>query len=305
MPGLPLRSVAHCNVNCADLVASRRFYTEVLGLSVSTHTKPEPQDGRGFGIDGPAAWDAWMLHDHRGPFAAPVIDLLEWTVPRPTGAPYASPAHAGLVRLTFWVPELATLRARLEALAPGAIQLESDGALAVHDPDGTQLIFWKRPVEALEFRGVTINCTDLPGSVLWYERVLGVTVNGTTSVTPSGPRFAPDEDRPRVRLATLALPGQGHVFELGLERWAQTAGTAPAYREPNHLGIFRMAFMVEDIDACYAQLLGHGVTCFSPPVTLDMGPEVPIDGLRALFFADPASNFITGVCMEVDGGRCV
>jgi 3-oxoacyl-[acyl-carrier protein] reductase len=25
----------------------------------------------------------------------------------------------------------------------------------------------------------------------------------------------------------------------------------------------------------------------------------------ALFFADPASNFITGVALEVDGGRCV
>ncbi len=25
----------------------------------------------------------------------------------------------------------------------------------------------------------------------------------------------------------------------------------------------------------------------------------------ALFFADPASEFVTGVCMEVDGGRCV
>lgn len=25
----------------------------------------------------------------------------------------------------------------------------------------------------------------------------------------------------------------------------------------------------------------------------------------ALFFADPASSFVTGVCMEVDGGRCI
>ncbi|MCF3650590.1 SDR family oxidoreductase [Synoicihabitans lomoniglobus] len=25
----------------------------------------------------------------------------------------------------------------------------------------------------------------------------------------------------------------------------------------------------------------------------------------AVFFADPASNFVTGVCMEVDGGRCI
>ena len=25
----------------------------------------------------------------------------------------------------------------------------------------------------------------------------------------------------------------------------------------------------------------------------------------ALFFADPASDFVTGVCLEVDGGRCI
>jgi 3-oxoacyl-[acyl-carrier protein] reductase len=25
----------------------------------------------------------------------------------------------------------------------------------------------------------------------------------------------------------------------------------------------------------------------------------------ALFLADPASEFITGVCLEVDGGRCI
>ncbi len=25
----------------------------------------------------------------------------------------------------------------------------------------------------------------------------------------------------------------------------------------------------------------------------------------ALFFADPASEFVTGVCLEVDGSRCV
>ena len=25
----------------------------------------------------------------------------------------------------------------------------------------------------------------------------------------------------------------------------------------------------------------------------------------AVFFADPASEFVTGVCMEVDGGRCI
>lgn len=33
---------------------------------------------------------------------------------------------------------------------------------------------------------------------------------------------------------------------------------------------------------------------------------VPADVANAaVFFADPASNFVTGVCMEVDGGRCI
>lgn len=294
MRGVPLRSVAHCNVNCSDLATSRRFYEGVLGLTASTHTAPDPQDGSGFGLAGPVSWDAWMLHDHRGPFAAPVIDLLQWITPPPTGRPQASPADPGLVRLVFWAPDLAALRARAEATHPDSIQHESEGALALHDPDGVQLLIWERPVEALEFRGVTINCTDLTRSVPWYERVLGVTVVGTSSVTPSGPRFTEPDSRPRVRLATLALPQQGHVFELQLESWPQTRTGSPTYGSANHLGIFRMAFMADDLDGWYTRLAAAGVRCFSPPVTLDMGPEVPIDGLRALFFADP-----DGACLEL------
>jgi 3-oxoacyl-[acyl-carrier protein] reductase len=41
--------------------------------------------------------------------------------------------------------------------------------------------------------------------------------------------------------------------------------------------------------------------------TIPMGRlSTPADTAHAaLFLADPASNFLTGVCLEVDGGRCV
>ena len=69
-------------------------------------------------------------------------------------------------------------------------------------------------------------------------------------------------------------------------------GTAP-YPSANHLGIYRMAFLVDDAVAAHADLVAHGVTA-RPPVWLDMGPTIPIDGLWAVFFADP-----DGTCLEL------
>jgi len=295
MPRLSLQSVAHCNVNCSDLATSRRFYEDVVGLGVGAHTAAPPQDGSGFGLDGAIAWDAWMMNDHRAHTSpgAPVVDLLQWLAPTPTGAPLASPHHVGLARLLFWAPSIAPLRARL-AESDGRILFENEGAIAAHDPDGTQVLFTEKPVDDIEFRGVAINCSDLAISVPWYERILGLTVAGTTTVTASGPRFVSPDEHPRVRVATLAVRDQGQMFELCLERWQQTPGTRPAPQHANHVGLFRLAFMVSDIDESYRVLLGHGVECIGPPVTLDMGPEIPIAGLRALFFRDP-----DGTCLEL------
>ena len=54
-----------------------------------------------------------------------------------------------------------------------------------------------------------------------------------------------------------------------------------------------MAFMVKDIHACHDELLRQGVGC-PAPVFLDMGPEIPLDGVWALFFPDP-----DGTCLEL------
>ena len=275
---LTLLSVAHCNVNCTSLTRSLDFYRSVVGLQPSVHTNPAPQDCSGFGLDGLAAWDAWMLHDHRGPFAAPVVDLLEWLVPAPVGVPYESPDRPGLTGLRFMVP------------ATGETTM-------LTDPDGVRLSFEAGDVSAIEFRGVDITCTDLAASTEWYQRVLGVeTTSGpvsTQSDVPSGGQLGGSSGG---RRTFLALPGQADLFTISLQQSARLPSPADrrAYAEANHVGIFRMAFIVADIDAEYDRLRSHGVECFSAPVTLDMGPQVPIDGLRALFFPDP-----DGACLEL------
>ena len=82
-------------------------------------------------------------------------------------------------------------------------------------------------------------------------------------------------------------------FILDLVEWKQPQSTGSARRQANELGIFRMALLTDDIDRDYAALLDAGVTCYSPPVELEMGPGLPSD-LRALFFEDP-----DGTCVEL------
>ena len=64
------------------------------------------------------------------------------------------------------------------------------------------------------------------------------------------------------------------------------------YQAANHLGIFRLAMLTDDLDGDYALLHGAGVHCWSEPARLTMGPGLP--DLRALFFADP-----DGVTLEL------
>jgi catechol 2,3-dioxygenase-like lactoylglutathione lyase family enzyme len=236
-----LRHVQHCNVNCRNLDRSVAFYRDELGLTPLVRTSPAPQDGTAFGIDGVAQWDAWMMSDGR---ANPVIDLLEWKIPTPLGAPHATSAAIGMIALRLATPAVADRR-------------------EVTDPDGTRLIL--EPGEQIRLLGVTINVGDPDAAAQWYTTVLGL------EATSAG----------------LAVPGDD--FEIQLRRGDVAQ---PAYTAAHNVGIFRMAFLVDDAAAAVAELRHRGEDC-PDPVWLDMGPTIPIDGLWAVFFRDP-----DGTCLE-------
>lgn len=234
-----LRHVQHCNVNCRDLSASVAFY-ESLGLTPLVRTNPAPQDGTGFGMAGKVQWDAWMMSDGR---ANPVIDLLEWTTPRPVGEPHGPGAGRGFTALRLATPTV-------------------DAPTVVTDPDGTTLEL--EPGPSTRLLGVVVGVADPPTSERWYREVLGL------AAAPRGWSVIDDD----------------FVIEFRPARGS-------AYAEAHHLGIYRMAFLVDDATAAAAAIRARGGTC-PEPVWLDMGPTIPIDGLRAAFFDDP-----DGACLEL------
>jgi len=64
-----------------------------------------------------------------------------------------------------------------------------------------------------------------------------------------------------------------------------SVAVAPRPRVATDLGIYRLALLTDDLDHDYDALTTAGVSPYSPPATLDMGPGLP--SLRALFFPDP------------------
>lgn len=299
-----LLSFMHVNVNCSDLERSRRFYEGALGLVASAHTRPDTaQPGAGFGLAGDARWDAWVLDDPRGMGAAASLDLLRWEQPAPVGAPPGVVPATGIHRVAYTVPALDDALARAAAAGRGALPAATvprgDGRARIAwalDPDGSvvELVEDARCDVRVQARAVSIVCRDLERAVAWYEAVLGLTVVARErDATAPGAVFGVHGDA-RWDTATLELAARPAHYALRLERWHAPATVERAPAVANQLGPFRMAFLVDDAHAWHAELERRGVRCTGPPVWLDMGPEIPIDGLWALFFFDP-----DGACVEL------
>ncbi len=298
---LDLLATAHVNLNCRQLAVSRRFYEQALGLKGLVHTDPEAQDGRAFGLSGPIRWDAWMLHDGRA-LGAAAIDLLEWKQPRPIGEVDAAPGRLGLARLAFGAPDLEAARARIGAA--GARQLskvaqlplpggEVQAAFGARDPDGCALLVTLAEESRLDH--VEIGCTDLAGSAAWFGDVLGLVPLGEqeAEAAPGEPFGSAGTVSWSAR--SLALPGQEPGgFRVALMAWREPGPNGAPAAEANHLGLYRMAFLTDDIDRDHRELRGLGVAALTEPVTLDLGPSCPAPSCRALFFRDPDGN-----CLEL------
>ena len=299
-----LTGFMHVNVNCTDLVRARAFYEDALGLVTSAHTKPDrAQPGAAFGLDGDALWDAYVLDDPRGMGTAASLDLLRWERPAPCGVPPGFAPAPGLHRVAYTVPSLDAVLPRVAAAGrgtlPPATVPRGDAPMRVAwalDPDGTavELVEDAACSERVRGRDATIVCRDLERAVAWHERVLGLTVVARErGATGPGASFGTAGEA-RWDAAVLELPHRPAHYALRLEQWHAPAPVLRARAVANQLGPFRVAFLVDDAQAWHAQLARRGVACTAPPVWLDMGPEIPLDGLWALFFFDP-----DGACVEM------
>jgi catechol 2,3-dioxygenase-like lactoylglutathione lyase family enzyme len=179
---------------------------------------------------------------------------------------------------------------------------------------GVDLLEWKeplpggRPYAEANHLGMFRLCLTAPDLGALHARLLaaGVPCLSPPVVAPIDPaaglsvRFFCALDPDGTAVEFIELPGPTrlmHVnvnpFVVDLLEWRTPRPVGRPYASANHLGLFRLAFLVEDARACHAELVRQGVDS-SPPVWLEMGPEVPIAGLFAVFFRDP-----DGTCLEL------
>jgi len=297
---LEIAGFAHVNLNCSDLARSRRFYEQALGLRAVVHTNPEPQDCRAFGLEEPGQWDAWMLA-HAEISSGCAIDLLEWLRPRPVGAPDAAPGRLGLRALGFDVPDLDAARTRIVTAGGRADGCEAQAALAgakparvcaALDPDGVPL--WLREASRPRLAFVELSVSELERSLAFLREVLGMKASSPRETgTLPGPCLGL-EAAAAWSVEALGLPGEPEGFRVALTRWERPAPHGRPAAEPHHLGLYRMALLVRDLDRSHRELRGLGVAGLTAPVSLDLGPACPAPSCRALFFRDP-----DGACLEL------
>jgi catechol 2,3-dioxygenase-like lactoylglutathione lyase family enzyme len=286
----------HVNVNCSDLEQSLAFYRDLIGLTPSTRTRPEaPQDGAAFGLDR-AQWDAWILHDERGFGAGLVVDLLEWKVPTPTGTPNRA-GDLGHNRLGFYVADLDAAYTELvragvntcgtphETVVEGSDPIRS---VVVEDPDGMLVELVGLGVDRVGF--VAVGVSDLARSKAFYEDVLGF-----RPMFDRGPLRQPGDqlgldDEIELAAAYYDDPRGAGAFMLELVQLLDPAPTRPPASAANQLGMYRLAFLTDDIDRDHADLVDRKIRCLTPPATLEMGPGIP--PLRALMFEDPDGTIL-------------
>jgi catechol 2,3-dioxygenase-like lactoylglutathione lyase family enzyme len=250
-----ITAVLHINVNCSDLDRSVEFYRQVAALTPISHTAPEsPQPGGAFGLDS-AQWDAWIM---AGParFGRPVVDLLEWKVPPPSGRPARRGERLGFETLRLSVPDVEAAMAAAASFGAAII-----GPASCEDPDGAILELVPGAGGPV---GVTVRCTDPARSRRFYAEMIGLASDGGDALR--------DETT-------------GFTFEL-----LPAIALAPAPVPATSLGMWRLAFATDDVRRDVDELAGQRVASLSPAVTMSMGPGLP--ELSFVCFPDPDGTML-------------
>lgn len=132
--------------------------------------------------------------------------------------------------------------------------------------------------------GITVS--DLDRSVAFYRDVLGLELVAQWDSSQPYLRTVVGYPDAELRIALLRLPRAGagvsghHIELLEYRRPRGTRGDARTFNPGNA----HVAFMVEDLDAAYAEMRAKGVRFKSAPVEITHGRN---KGAKAVYFFDP------------------
>jgi catechol 2,3-dioxygenase-like lactoylglutathione lyase family enzyme len=283
----PAGRFLHLNLNTRDVDRATAFYEAVAALDTVMRTKPVPTRGEVFGVEGIVLARAHFLYDAAGPRRGPALELVQWDQPPTYGETYPDPRRPGLHALCLTAPDpVAAAKAGVEsggtfvAEVPATIR-PGDGVVLL-DPDGVQVEIVQADGPG-SFAGVRLHCTDLDRTLDWYGRIGFVRLDEPEELELSGAGFRV----PGVvtaRAATLALV-EDPYFRVRVLQLRDPAPEGRSYPAGPHVGMFRSALRVEDVEAGCAELRSSGVTVVGPKSYNLAGTKV--GDMRIAFVTDP------------------
>jgi len=312
---------SHVVINVSDLDRAVEFYEATLPVQRRARIDGPPQPYRGLGIDH-GHCVGWVLENRKdvsppGEFIAEFppryIHLIEWKTPLPTGKPYAEANHVGIYRQNSLVNNLDDAYQTVLAHGgrpygePSWIVLTPDGfrvrVFAYRDPDGTtlEMIGVDDPDSTTVYPGMLHHCNlnvrDLPTSYKFYRDVIGLDLTvylapaqlqpvtngslGDALRNPDGTEFTDGQMRFAATLLGIRSDSRNPIDVL---QWHTPEPYGQPYQRPTDLGIIRVAFEVDDIEAAHARLQLTGRTPVGPIETWDMGE---FGERRVVIFRDP------------------
>ncbi len=316
-----LNRFAHVVINVSDLDRAVAFYEATLPVQRRARIDGPAQAYIGLGIER-GRCRGWVLEnisdapppgDLVAEFPARFIHLIEWLDPAPTGRPYREANHVGIYRQNVLVGDLDAAYANVLAhggrpyAEPSWIVLTPDGykvrVFGFRDPDGAtlEMIGCDDADTPAAFQGMLHHCNlnvrDLATSYRFYRDVIGLDLAiylAPTALQPAtngslGDALANPDGSPytggQMRFAATLLGLRSDTRNpLDVLEWDVPKPYGSAYTEATNLGIIRVAFEVDDIDAAHRRLTLTGQPGIGPVETWDMGE---FGARRVVIFRDP------------------
>jgi len=219
--------------------------------------------------------------------------------------PYARLNHVGMAYATYSTTDIfgdyeLLSDLGVEFVSAPAMDFNGERFVFFKDPDGTYLKLVEEPGDSTtgpdlqRLVNTNMNVTDLQRSTQFYQ-LLGFTERKNESREGTGPfaeahGFSSDETI-AFRGVDLSLPGTDAPLPAGgdplatlqLRQWQTPFDGAPPYWPPvNHLGIDRIAFFVDDLNASTREMVRLGFEQVGP-----IGGGADVGGIGIVFFYDP------------------
>jgi len=266
-----INRIAELTINVSDLEASRTFYETLTPLRVLRRTEAPAQAFLALGLSS-GRFVGYLMADGSSGQPGVVVHLVQWLAPRPVGTAYPTFFHRGLYRFCFLTNDVmgryeqALARGLTPFLPPKGhgvpVPGGSEGLTFVcPDPDGIAVQTTRRPTAWRDdlpdqLYHVNIVSSEIDRSRAFLHDILGLDyVKRLTLPAPVSPiGFGRGSDEGQFDAVFLSHRGDPR-FSLDVVNWFVPGVVGEPYPSPLNVGIQRLAFEVDDLDAALAALL--------------------------------------------------